>query len=132
MNYEQIFRDVVDAVIQDYAGFAEKESLHDPLFFYTALQAAVKGGQRTDAFPSLIDPSPEKIYMLRFVNRLFIPRKIHYPAAPPLISAHSLSAVFYFSKPDSKFYLKSTLKNQVLRIRFICINYIILKRGCQD
>ncbi len=50
MNYEQIFRDVVDAVIQDYAGFAEKESLHDPLFFYTALQAAVKGGQADDRF----------------------------------------------------------------------------------
>lgn len=50
MDYEQIFRDVSDSITQDYAGFAEKKSLHDPGFFYTALQAAIKGGQADDRF----------------------------------------------------------------------------------
>ncbi len=50
MDYERIFQDVVEDVISNYAGFAEKKNLHDPGFFHTALQAAIRGGQADDRF----------------------------------------------------------------------------------
>ena len=48
MRYDEIFRDIVATVIQDYAGFDERQARHDSLYFSMACQEAQKKGQLDD------------------------------------------------------------------------------------
>lgn len=48
MKYNLIYRDMVANISKNYAGFAEKEKLHDPLFFSVGCQTAEEQGKLDD------------------------------------------------------------------------------------
>ena len=48
MRYDEIFRDIVASITQDYAGFDEKQARHDAFYFSMACQEAEEKGQMND------------------------------------------------------------------------------------
>ena len=48
MRYDEIFQDVVNTIVNDYAGFEEKQVYHDAFYFSSACQEAQEKGQLND------------------------------------------------------------------------------------
>ena len=48
MRYDEIFRDMVATIVNDYAGFDEKQLWHDPLHFSMACKELEEKGQMND------------------------------------------------------------------------------------
>ncbi len=48
MRYDEIFKDVVATIVNDYAGYDEKQVWHDPLHFSMACQEVEEKGQLND------------------------------------------------------------------------------------
>ena len=48
MRYDEIFRDMVSTIVNDYAGYEEKKLLHDSMHFSLACQDMEEQGQMND------------------------------------------------------------------------------------
>ena len=48
LRYDEIFRDMVNTIVNDYAGYEEKKSLHDFMHFSLACQDMEEQGQMND------------------------------------------------------------------------------------